>query len=77
MTIKELTDEQKSEIAIEMLHKQPIQTVGQVALLNLAKIGIETGSKNVVLQTDATIKGKRYNCKMEVSYELIFLVSKI
>lgn len=64
-----LTEEEKSEIAVEMLNKQPIETIGHVALLKLAQLAIETNADNIEMKTEATIEGCRYECKMKITYK--------
>lgn len=69
--MENLTEEQKNQIAIEMLNKQPLETIGQVALLKLSKLAIETNAADVTMSTKATIEGTRYECKMKVTYKKI------
>lgn len=69
--MENLTQEQKIDIAFEMLEKEPLQTIGQIALLKIAELAIESNSDKTTLTTEATFNGKRYNCKMSVTYEEI------
>lgn len=66
-----LTEEQKNQIAVEMLNAHPIETIGHVALLKLSKLAIETNAANVEMKTEATIEGNRYECKMRITYKKI------
>lgn len=69
--MENLTQEQKIDIALEMLEKEPLQTVGQIALLKLSKLAVEANSEETVLSTEATFNGKRYKCKMLITWEEI------
>lgn len=69
--MENLTQEQKADIAIEMIEKEPLQTVGQIALLKISKLAIESNSDEITLSIKATFNGKRYKCKMSVTYEEI------
>jgi hypothetical protein len=66
-----LTEEQKVGIAMEMLRKEPFDVLGQIALLKLAELAINTNSAETTLSTEATFEGKRYKCKMLVTWKEI------
>jgi hypothetical protein len=68
--MKELTQEDRTKIAKEELNKEPVETIGQVALLKMADLGISTGAKNVEQTIEATLQGERYACSMVVTWEL-------
>lgn len=67
--MEDLTEEQKVQIAIQMLTEQPLETAGQVALLKIAEMAIKANSEETTLSTEATFEGKRYECKMVVTWE--------
>lgn len=69
--MENLTTEQKNQIAIEMIKEQPLQTLGHITLLKLSEIGINTNAENVTMSTKADFLGKRYNCKLIITWELI------
>jgi hypothetical protein len=69
--MKELTKEEKIDIALEMLKEEPLETLGQIALLKLSELAINANSDETVLSTEATFNGKRYKCKMLVTYSEI------
>jgi len=66
-----LSTEQKIDIALEMIKKEPAATIGQLALLKLAELGINMNSEETTLSTEATVNQKRYKCKMIVTWEKI------
>ena len=66
-----LSTEQKIDIALEMIKKEPAATIGQLALLKLAELGINMNSEKTTLSTDATVNQKRYKCKMTVTWEKV------
>ena len=68
--MENLTEDQKTKITMEMLNAQPLQTVGQIALLKIAEMAVSANSEETTLSTEATFEGKRYKCKMVVTWEL-------
>lgn len=71
--MEKLTEAQKSKITMEMLRKEPMETVGQIALLKLAELGVNMNSEETNLSTKATFNGKRYKCNMLITWEEIEL----
>jgi len=69
--MKNLTQEQRTEIALEEYGKEPTEMIAHLAILKLAELGINTGAENVTQSCKATFSGKRYELKMVVSYEEI------
>ncbi len=69
MDLKDLTLEQKIEITLETLKNQPTQTIGHMALLKMAELGISTCAEETELKTEATFNDERYKCKMTVTWE--------
>jgi len=69
--MKSLTQEERTQIALEEYGKEPIQTIAHLALLKLAELGISTNAENVTQSCQATFSNKRYELKMVVSYEEI------
>jgi len=67
--MKNLTQEQRTEIALEEYGKEPIQIIAQLAILKLGELGVSTKAENVTQSCKATIFGKKYNLKMVISYE--------
>jgi hypothetical protein len=65
--MKNLTEEQKTKIALEMLDKEPMETIGEIALLKLSQLAVSVNSEETVLSTKATFNGKRYECKMLIT----------
>jgi hypothetical protein len=66
-----LTQEERTKIAKEELNKEPIETIGQVALLKMADLCISTGAENAEQTVEATLQGKRYACSMVVTWKEI------
>lgn len=52
-----------------MLNKEPLQTVGQIALLKMCELAVSTNSEETVMSTEATFGEERYKCKMVVTWE--------
>ena len=69
--MKNLSQEQRTKIAIEEFKKQPVETVGHVAILKLAELGINTNAENVTQKTEATFNGKRYSINALITYKEI------
>ena len=67
MTITE--DERKFIMAV--LNEQPLETVGQIALLKIAELAINCNSDETTLSAEATFNGKRYKCTMLVTWKKI------
>lgn len=67
--MENLTQDQRAQIAIQEISKQPIATVAHVAILKLAELAISTNAEDITQTTTATIEGKRYDIKMIVTYE--------
>lgn len=65
----ELTEEQKTKITMEMLRKQPLETLGTAALLSIAEMAVKANSEKTTLSTEATFEGKRYKCKMLITWK--------
>lgn len=68
-----MNEKEKKSWAIvrRLLEKEPIETMGQVALLKLGELGINTNAETVTVSTEATINEKRYALKMVVTYKKI------
>jgi hypothetical protein len=64
-----LTQKQKTKITMEQLNKEPIETIGQVALLKMAELGIESNATNVEQTVESTMQGERYACSMVVTWK--------
>jgi hypothetical protein len=69
--MKQLTDDEKVKITMECLKEQPLETVGQIALLKISEMAISVNSAETVLSTEATFNEKRYKCKMLITWEEI------
>lgn len=67
--MENLTQEQRTQIAIEEYGKEPTQMIAHLAILKLAQLGISTNAENVTQTTQATFNGKRYDVMMIVSYK--------
>ena len=67
--MKNLTQEQRTQIALEEYSKEPTQIIAHLAILKLAELGINTNAENVTQTTEATFNNKRYDVKMVVSYK--------
>lgn len=64
-----LTQEQKIDVALEMISEQPMHTVAQSALLKMTEMGINTNAEDITMTTEATFNNKRYKCKMLVTWQ--------
>lgn len=64
-----LTDEEKENIAFEVFNKMSISMLSTVTLLRITELAINMNSDNTKLECEAVIDGKKYNCKMKVTYE--------
>lgn len=69
--MKNLTEEQKVKITMEMLRAQPLKILANIALLKIVEIGVASKSDETTLITEATFEGKRYKCKMSVNWEML------
>jgi len=67
--MKNLTQEERTQIALEEYGKEPTQMIAHLAILKLAELGISTNAENVTQTTQATFNGKRYDIEMIVSYK--------
>lgn len=67
--MKNLTQEERTQIALEEYGKEPTQMIAHLAILKLAELGISTNAENVRQTTQATFNGKRYDVEMIVSYK--------
>jgi len=67
--MEDLTEEEKTKITMEMLRDQPLQTIGTVALLKIAELAINANSDETEMSLEGTFSGKRYKCKMVVTWE--------
>jgi hypothetical protein len=67
--MKNLTQEQRTQIALEEYGKEPTKIIAHLAILKLAELGISTNSEKVTQTTQATFNGKRYDVEMMVSYK--------
>jgi hypothetical protein len=63
-----LTEKQKMEICIEMLNKEPWDTLGRLALLKIGKISIDSNSSTTTIGNDIDYNGKKYKLKMKFTY---------
>jgi hypothetical protein len=71
MDIKDLTEEQKIEIAKELCNSMPLQTIGHVAAIQLGKLAVTTNG-SVEVMTEATFDKIRYYIKMRVEIKEYF-----
>ena len=67
--MEKLTEEQRNTIAIEEFRKQPLQNICTVAVIKIAEVAISTNAENGIIETAATVNGKRYKIKAVVTYE--------
>lgn len=67
--MENLTQEQRTQIALEEYGKEPTQMIAHLAILKLAELGISTNAEKVTQTTQATFNGKRYDVEMIVSYK--------
>jgi hypothetical protein len=67
--LNELTEQQKVDITLKMLNKEPIKTIGQMALLKICEMAIGMNSAETTWDTEATFDGKRYKCIMVATWE--------
>lgn len=67
--MKNLTQEQRTQIALEEYSKEPTQMIAHLAILKLAELGINTNAEKVTQTTESTFNNKRYDLKMVVSYK--------
>lgn len=67
--MENLTQDQRTQIAIEEFYKQPMETVAHVAIVKVAELAISTNAEDITQTTTATIEGKRYDIKMIVTYQ--------
>lgn len=64
-----MKEEQKTKMIMDALNKQPLETIGTVALLKISELAISTNSAETTLKTEATIDGERYELQMVVTYK--------
>ena len=64
--MKNLTEEQKQQIAKEVIQSVPIETIGTWILFKYAEICVDTNAENISLSTSVDIDGERYDVKMTV-----------
>lgn len=69
--MKNLTEDERIKITLETIKDQPLETVGQLALLRISELAISMNSAKSTLSTEATFDGKRYKCEMVVTQTLI------
>lgn len=67
----DLTDDEKIAITMDTIRNQPMETIGQMALIQLSRLAIETKAKDCVLSTEATINDCRYKLSMKVTYKKV------
>jgi hypothetical protein len=67
--MENLTQEQRTQIALEEYGKEPTQMIAHLAILKLAELGISTNAETVTQTTEAKFNGKRYDVEMIVSYK--------
>ena len=65
--MKELTEEQKQQIAKEVIQNTAIETIGTWILFKYAEICVDTNAENISLSTSVDIDGKRYDIEMVVT----------
>ena len=65
--MKELTEEQKQQIAKEVIQSVPIQTIGTWILCKYAEMCIDTNAENIKLSTSMDIHNERYDIEMVVT----------
>ena len=73
--MKNLTQKEREQIALEEFRKQPLENVGIVAIVKIAEIAISTGAESGTFSTEATLNGKRYEIKALVTYKEIDFVN--
>jgi len=66
-----MTKKQEIQFVREKINECPLETVGQIALLKLADLAVETNSNETTLTIEATLHGKKYKCKMVVTQEAL------
>ena len=64
--MKELTEEQKQQIAKEVIQSVPIETIGTWILYKYAEMCIDTNAEKITLSTSMDIHNERYDAKMTV-----------
>ena len=64
--MKNLTEEQKQQIAKEVIQSVPIETIGTWILCKYAEMCIDTNAENITLSTSMDIHNERYDVKMTV-----------
>lgn len=67
--MKKLTQEERTQIALEEYGKEQTQMIAHLAILKLAELGISTKAENATQTTQAIFNGKRYDVEMIVSYK--------
>ena len=65
--MKELTEEQKQQIAKEVIQSTAIETIGTWILCKYAEMCIDTNAENISLSTSVDIDGERYDIEMVVN----------
>jgi len=69
--MENLTQEQRTQIALEEYGKEPVELIAHLAILKLSEIGINTGAESVTQTTEATFNEKRYSIEMKITYKEI------
>ena len=69
--MKNLSQEERNQIAIEEFRKQPLQNICVISAIRMAETAISMGAKNGDISTECTIEGKRYKVDCNVTYQLI------
>lgn len=71
MDIKDLTEDQREQIAIEQYRKVNKLTLIETALLIASEMAINANSEETTISLKADINDNRYKCKMVITYEEI------
>lgn len=69
--MKNLTPEQRRQIAIEEFQKEPLESLCHVAIIKLAEFAISTNAEEATQSIKATFNKKRYEIKTVTTYKEI------
>lgn len=69
--MQNLTEKEKIEITKEMMDKEPLLTVGTIALIKISELAIAANSEETELSIELVFNDKKYTCKMVSTWEEI------
>jgi hypothetical protein len=69
--MNQLTEKEKMSICIEMLDKEPWETLGRLALLKIGKLSIDANSEETTIGNEIEYNEKKYKLEMKFTYKEI------